>query len=230
MPVMGHESGDMVLTHKGEITPTASSRDSAIEYEGGDILKDIESAFKKAGKTINKKVIKPAGKYITAKKGGLASDLIDYGIPAATGAIVGGIAGLATGGVGGVVGSAAGSKLGKEIIAPALHKATGAGMLTGGHCGCGGALMPAGYDGEGLMPAGMGLMPAGMGLKPAGSGVYMPASRVIVRHGKSVRAKVMVPKKVTVDGGAMMPKTSSAGTGDYVPMMIDTPAFYTPLM
>jgi hypothetical protein len=233
---------------------------------GAGILEDIEKAFKKVGKTIDKKVIKPAGKvvktidkkvikpagkYITAKKGGLASDLIDYGIPAATGAIVGGIAGAATGGVGGVVGSAAGTKLGKEIIAPALHKATGAGMLGGqkgmrrpvetatmgaGHCGCG--LYPAGYDGEGLMPAGMGLMPAGMGLmpagmglKPAGAGVYMPAGRTIVRHGKGVRARIMVPKKITVSGGAtLMPRTSSAGTGDYVPLMIDTPAFYTPMM
>lgn len=268
MPIVMGQPGVHFFTQKGEITPTMQSRDSAIEYEGGKItlddvggagiFDDIGKAFKKVGKTIDKKVIKPAGKvvktidkevikpagkYITAKKGGLASDLIDYGIPAATGAIVGGIAGLATGGVGGVVGSAAGSKLGKEIIAPAVRKATGAGMLGGqkgmrrpvetatmgaGHCGCG--LYPAGYDGEGLMPAGMGLMPAGMGLKPAGAGVYMPAGRTIVRHGKGVRARVMVPKKVTVSGGAMMPKTSSAGTGDYVPMMIDTPAFYTPMM
>ena len=44
-----------------------------------------------------------------------------------------------------------------------------------------------------------------------------------------VRARVMVPKKITVSGGAMMPATSSAGTGDYVPLMIDTPAFYTPM-
>ena len=92
----------------------------------------------------------------------------------------------------------------------------------GAGCGCGGALMPAGYDGEGLMPA-------GMGLKPAGAGVYMPAGRTIVRHGKGVSVRVMVPKKITVSGGAMMPKTSSAGTGDYVPLMIDTPAFYTPM-
>ena len=253
MPVMGHESGDMILTQKGEIDPTISSRDGAIEYKGGDIFGDISKAFKKVGTTINKTVIKPAGQYITAKKGGLALDLIDYGIPAATAAIVGGIAGATTGGVGGVAGSAIGSKLGKEVIAPEIRKLTGSGMR-GGMC-CGGALMPAGYDGAGnpiqkgakaivrfgddakdlfglgLMPAGMGLMPAGMGLKPAGAGVYMPAGRTIVRHGKGVRARVMVPKKITVEGGAMlMPRTSSAGTGDYVPMMIDTPAFYTPLM
>jgi len=104
---------------------------------GGKI--NIAKAFKKLGKTIKKgwekeiedpaeKLANKAGKYITAKKGGLATDLIDYAVPAATSAIVGGLSGMATGGVGGVLGSAAGSKLGKEVIAPALHKATGAGV------------------------------------------------------------------------------------------------------
>jgi hypothetical protein len=107
------------------------------EMCGGRIkTKDVEKFFRDAGKKIiGKKATKKveelgekAGKYITAKKGGLASDLIDYGIPAATAATVGGLAGLATGGLGGVVGSAAGSKLGKEVIAPAVRKATGAGV------------------------------------------------------------------------------------------------------
>lgn len=104
---------------------------------GGKI--NIAKAFKKLGKTIKRgwekeiedpaeKLANKAGKYITAKKGGLATDLIDYAVPAATSAIVGGLSGMATGGVGGVLGSAAGSKLGKEVIAPALHKATGAGV------------------------------------------------------------------------------------------------------
>jgi len=107
------------------------------EMCGGKISsRDVEKFFRNVGKKIigkkaTKKVEKfgeDAGKYITAKKGGLATDLIDYGVPAATAAVVGGLSGLATGGLGGVVGSAAGSKLGKEVIAPALHKATGAGM------------------------------------------------------------------------------------------------------
>jgi len=107
------------------------------EMCGGRIkTKDVENFFRNIGKkVIGKKATKSvekfgrdAGDYITAKKGGLATDLIDYGIPAATAATVGGLAGLATGGLGGVVGSAAGSKLGKEVIAPALHKATGAGV------------------------------------------------------------------------------------------------------
>ena len=107
------------------------------EMCGGRIkTKDVENFFRNIGKkVIGKKATKSvekfgkdAGDYITAKKGGLATDLIDYGIPAATAATVGGLAGLATGGLGGVVGSAAGSKLGKEVIAPAVRKATGAGV------------------------------------------------------------------------------------------------------
>jgi hypothetical protein len=112
------------------------------EVHGGKI--DIGKAFKKLGSTIkkgfNKEIAKPteklankAGKYITAKKGGLATDLIDYGVPAATSAVLGGLAGMATGGLGGVAGSAAGAKLGKEVIAKELHKATGAGMVGGIH-------------------------------------------------------------------------------------------------
>jgi len=104
---------------------------------GGKI--NIAKAFTKLGDSIKhgwkKDIEKPAeklankaGKYITAKKGGLATDLIDYAVPAATSALVGGLAGMATGGVGGVLGSAAGSKLGKEVIAKELHKATGAGV------------------------------------------------------------------------------------------------------
>ena len=229
-PVMGHESAETILVQKGEMSPIIESRDSSL-YEGGKItLKDVGKALRKVGeKVIGKKATKKveefgekAGKYITAKKGGLASDIIDYGVPAATGAIVGGITGLATGPVGGVVGSAAGSKLGKEVIAPELHKLTGAGA----GCGCGGALMPAGTHGK----VGMGLMPAGMGLKPAGAGMYMPAGRTIVRLGKSVSPKVMVPRKVSISGGSLMPHSSSAGTGDYIPIMVDTPAFYTPMM
>ena len=104
---------------------------------GGKI--DIGKAFRDFGKKIiGKKATKSiekfgkdAGKYITSKKGGLATDLIDYGVPAATAAILGGVGGLAGGPLGGVAGSAAGSKLGKEIIAKELHKATGAGVRKG---------------------------------------------------------------------------------------------------
>jgi len=121
---------------------------------GGKI--NIGKAFKKLGSTIKKgfeskiskplvsgftkDIIKPSEKalvplanktadYITAKKGGLASDLITYGIPAASSAVLGGLAGLATGGnpVAGVAASALGSKLG-SMGASELKKATGTGM------------------------------------------------------------------------------------------------------
>jgi len=115
---------------------------------GGKI--DIGKAFKDLGKTIDKgfkeKVIKPTekafkpvakvgkdvGKYITSKKGGLATDLIRYGIPAASGAVLGGLSTFATGGnpVAGVAGSALGSKLG-AMGAKELQKATGTGMRKG---------------------------------------------------------------------------------------------------
>ena len=107
------------------------------EMCGGKIkTKDVEKFFRDAGKKIiGKKATKKvealgekAGKYITSKKGGLASDLIDYGIPAVTAGVLGGLAGATTGGVGGVAGSAIGSKIGKEYIAPAVRKATGAGV------------------------------------------------------------------------------------------------------
>lgn len=103
---------------------------------GGKIKpKDVENFFRNVGKkVIGKKATKEvekfgedAAKYITKKKGGLATDLIDYGVPAATGAVLGAVGSLG-GPVTGVLGSAAGSKLGKEVIAKELHKATGAGI------------------------------------------------------------------------------------------------------
>jgi len=117
---------------------------------GGKI--NIAGAFKKLGSTIKKgftkdiinpvkkdivapaeKAIVPiekqAGDYITAKKGGLATDLIKYGLPAVGSATLGGLATLASGGnpVAGVAASALGSKLG-SLGATQLEKATGTGM------------------------------------------------------------------------------------------------------
>ena len=99
--------------------------DAIKEKKGGKI--NIGKSFKNLGKDI-KKDVNIAGKYITEKKGGLSSDLITYGIPAATAAILG-AAGNAVGGPAlGVLGSAAGSKIGSKYIAPAVHKASGAGV------------------------------------------------------------------------------------------------------
>jgi hypothetical protein len=81
-------------------------------------------------------VAKEAGRYITKRKGGLASDLVHYGIPAftstlgsATGAALGGLATGGAGGefVGGVAGSALGSKAG-DYLANKIGNATGTGL------------------------------------------------------------------------------------------------------
>jgi len=79
---------------------------------------------KKATRKIDK-FEKKAGKYLTStKKGGFGSDIINYGVPALTGAIGGAVGSLA-GPVSGVAGSAIGSKLGKEFLTPKLNKIAG---------------------------------------------------------------------------------------------------------
>ena len=82
----------------------------------------------KIGKAFNR-----VGDYVTSKKGGLASDLIQYGIPAASSALLGGLATAATGGnpAAGIAASAVGSKLG-AMGAAELQKKTGTGMVRKG--------------------------------------------------------------------------------------------------
>jgi len=149
--IMGRKPKSKELVSEGEETPKELGGVicSVCKHhiEGGKI--DVGGAFKKLGKDIKKgftkeiikpieskvinpiesKVIEPAASYITAKKGGLATDLIKYGIPAASSAVLGGLATVATEGnpVAGVAGSALGSKLG-TIAASELQKATGTGM------------------------------------------------------------------------------------------------------
>jgi hypothetical protein len=101
--------------------------------EGGKI--NIGRAFSRAfdpNKNGVANVANKAGDYITSKKGGLATDLIQYGIPAASSALLGGLATAATGGnpVAGVAASALGSKLG-AMGASQLQKKTGTGMRKG---------------------------------------------------------------------------------------------------
>jgi hypothetical protein len=128
---LGKSGIKLIIGYKKKSNP------NVYKMEGGKIKsKDVEKFFRNLGKkVVGKKATKDiekfgnkAGDYITKKKGGLATDLIDYGVPATTGAILGGLGGLAGGPLGGVAGSAMGSKLGKEIIAKELHKATGAGV------------------------------------------------------------------------------------------------------
>lgn len=106
---------------------------SGREFKSPQEMKDtfgITDATKAANK-VSKNVKKGANKtsdYITSKKGGLASDLVTYGIPASTAAVLGALGNIAGGPVGGVAASALGSKIGSEFIAPAVQKAAGTGV------------------------------------------------------------------------------------------------------
>ena len=85
---------------------------------GGSISSKMKSAFNKAGS------------YITAKKGGLSSALVNKGIPAVTGAL-GGMAGEAMAPEMGVFGGFAGSQLGSlggRYLADYVNKKAGTGM------------------------------------------------------------------------------------------------------
>ena len=100
------------------------------EMKGGKIK--IAKAFKKLGNIVKEginKEVPVVTDYVTKKKGGLATDVIKYGIPATSSALLGGLATYATGGnpVAGVMASALGSKLG-AMGAEELQKKTGTGL------------------------------------------------------------------------------------------------------
>jgi hypothetical protein len=97
-----------------------------------EIVKPTKQIVDKSKKGVMEGFINPADKYVTSKKGGLSSDLVRFGIPALSGAVLGGLATAATGGnpVAGVAGSALGSKLG-SLAAKEVQKATGTGMRRG---------------------------------------------------------------------------------------------------
>lgn len=76
------------------------------EMEGEGVGKAIEKATKGV-----KRAGKKAGKYIT-NTDGLLSDIVNYGVPSATAALLGTPAGLIGGPVAGVAASSLGSKLG----------------------------------------------------------------------------------------------------------------------
>ncbi len=87
------------------------------EIDGGGIFKKAGNWFKKAGKTINKEVIKPTAKAF--KKGGVMEKVgrtaFRQAVPTLTGAL-GGLAGSYGGPVGSLAGSYAGSKAGDELV------------------------------------------------------------------------------------------------------------------
>lgn len=76
--------------------------------KGGKI--NIAKTFKKLGSTI-KQGFEPVAHYITAKKGGLASDLLHEGVPIVTGALAGAAGDMLGGPLGGVVAGETGSRL-----------------------------------------------------------------------------------------------------------------------
>jgi len=89
------------------------------------IKKDVQQEFIDPAKKV---VVGDVGGYVTAKKGGLASDLVKFGIPAVTGGLAGMTATALTGNpVAGMAASAVGSKLG-SLASKEIAKATGTGM------------------------------------------------------------------------------------------------------
>jgi hypothetical protein len=140
---------------KSDDEASDSDNDCECEMEGGKInFKSLKKGFEnisgrefkspqemrdtfgitdatKIGNKVSKNVKSGANKtsnYITSKKGGLASDLVTYGIPATTAGILGALGNVVAGPVGGVAASALGSKLGSEFIAPAVQKSAGTGI------------------------------------------------------------------------------------------------------
>ena len=92
-----------------------------LTMEGGRIN------FRSIGRKI-KRGVKKATKYVTSKKG-LAGDLVDYAIPATTGALLGTVGSLA-GPVAGVSASALGSKLG-SMASKKINKVAGTALPFG---------------------------------------------------------------------------------------------------
>lgn len=91
--------------------------------------KEIEKPISKVVKKVKKIEPKEIKEYVTKKKGGLASDVVKYGIPAVT-AGVAGAAGSTLGPVSGIAASAVGKKLG-DMAATQVAEKTGTGMRKG---------------------------------------------------------------------------------------------------
>lgn len=95
--------------------------------KGGKI--NIVRTFKKLGSTI-KQGFEPVAHYITAKKGGLASDLLHQGVPIVTGAITGAVGDMVGGPLAGVVAGETGSRLASSAT-DTLGKKIGVGLGKG---------------------------------------------------------------------------------------------------
>ena len=115
-------SGGSVCVICKEHLDKMEEEDKKMEGEGlGEKVKGATRKVKKAGKK--------AGKYITDVEG-LTSDIVNYGIPATTAALLGTPAGMVGGPVAGVAASALGSKLG-TMAADKIAKETAIESRTG---------------------------------------------------------------------------------------------------
>lgn len=94
-----------------------------------EIERPVSKIVSKAKKINPKDVAKDVKTYVTKRKGGLASDLVKYGIPSVTAGLAG-AAGSMVGPVSGVAASAVGKKLG-DMAASEVAKKTGTGMRKG---------------------------------------------------------------------------------------------------
>ena len=121
------------------IHPDSDSDESDSDVEGNGLGGGLYAGggglyAGRGGKLNLKKAFNDAGKYITKKKGGLASALVNYGIPAVTGAL-GGAAGELIAPEGGPVSALVGSQLGAlggRYAARAINKSAGTGMMLRG--------------------------------------------------------------------------------------------------
>ena len=117
-----------VCKHHIDMIESESDSDDEPEIEGGAMLVNVaEKVEKLAGKTKRgaTRVAKETGKYVTSKQAdsGLASDLLTYGLPAATattlgavGALGGPLTGIAASAIGSKVGALAGEKIKGEVL------------------------------------------------------------------------------------------------------------------
>ena len=118
----GSEIGEKEIRHRMNKLRKHIKRHHKIH--GGKL--NIAKSFKKLGDTL-KKGFEPVGKYVTAKKGGLASDLLHHGVPIVTGALGAAAGGYFGGPLGGIVASELGTKAG-QAGADALGKKIGVGL------------------------------------------------------------------------------------------------------
>lgn len=120
-----------ICKHHIDVIDSSDDESSSPEenVRGGGLLKDIRTESGKV-KRASKKASKSVGKYVTDPTG-LASDVVNYGLPAATSALLAAPASALGGPAAGVVASAIGAKLG-TMAADKIANSTQLENRTGG--------------------------------------------------------------------------------------------------